>query len=141
MSAPPPNARDTALARGWTSTTWLAAGHSIDPYIDSSAGGHWTANPYVSVQPPATVVAASAPRPPPLRESAHILPTGLFASNTIATAILQRWLAPVEARRAPAATPLLVVGRSAWDAVHSVVAAAAAAAAAGEEFSNHDRFH
>jgi len=125
MSAPPLNARDAALARGWTSTTWLAAGHSIDPYIDSSAGGLWTANPYVSVQPPATVVAASAPRPPPLRESAHILPTGLFASNTIATAILQRWIAPVEARRAPAATPLLVVGRSAWDAVHSVVAASA----------------
>ena len=78
MSAPPPNARDTALGRGWTPTTWLAAGHSIDPYIDSSAGGHWTANPYVSAQPPATIVAASGPRPPPLRESSHILPTGLF---------------------------------------------------------------
>ena len=64
-------------------------------------------------------------RPAPICESAHILPTGLFASNTIAAAILQRWLAPVEARRAPAATPLLVVGRSAWDAVHSVVAASA----------------
>ena len=126
MSAPPPNARDAAIARGWTPTTWLAAGHSIDPYIDSSAGGYWTANPYVSsAQPPATVVSASAPRPPPLRESAHILPTGLFASNTIANSILQRWLAPVEARRAPAATPLLVVGRSAWDAVHSAVAASA----------------
>ena len=125
MPTPPPNAPDAALARGWTPSTWLAAGHSIDPYIDSSAGGHWTANPYVSAQPPATVVAASAPRPPPLRESAHILPTGLVATNTLATASLQRWLAPVEARRAPAATPLLVVGHSAWDAVHSVVAASA----------------
>ena len=60
MPTPPPNARDAALARGWTPSTWLAAGHSIDPYIDSSAGGHWTANPYVSLTPPVSIVSASS---------------------------------------------------------------------------------
>jgi len=117
------NVRDAMLALGWTAAAWKDAGHGYDPYGDFGRGV-WTISPYQyrKLTPPA-VVSASAPLPPPLRESAHILPTGLFASNTIATAILQRWLAPVESGRAPAATPLLVVGRSAWDAVHSVVAA------------------
>lgn len=41
--------------------------------------------------------------------------------GTLAAALLERWLAPLKANRAPAATPLLVVGQSAWAPVaHSV---------------------
>jgi len=49
MAAPPTNAGAAALARGWMDALHLAAaGHSIDPYKDLSAGGHWAANPYVA---------------------------------------------------------------------------------------------
>ena len=45
--------------------------------------------------------------------------------NTLASALLARWLAPSTANRAPCATLLLVVGQSAWDSVAKTVAASA----------------
>ena len=32
----------------------------MDPYTDSFAGGYWSANPYVSTEPPRAVVSAAA---------------------------------------------------------------------------------
>ena len=118
-----PNVRDAAVARGWTSASWQAAGHFMDPYTDSFAGGYWSVNPYVSTEPPRAVVSAAAQRPAGLREPSHATPAVL--PGTLAHDLLLRWLAPLAANRAPARTPLLVIGRSAWDAVAETVAASA----------------
>ena len=118
-----PNVRDAAVAREWTSASWQAAGHFMDPYNDSFAGGYWSANPYVSTEPPRAVVSAAAPHPAGPREPSHATPAVL--PGTLAHALLSRWLAPLAANRAPARTPLLVLGRSAWDAVAETVAASA----------------
>ena len=113
------NVRDDMLARGWTKETWLASQHTIDPYVDAAAGGLWLVNPYRSTTPPAVVI-ASAPPPPTFRESAY--PPGSLSAGAFASAVLTSWLAPLVANKAPAATPLLVVGQSCWDAVAKAVA-------------------
>ena len=118
-----PNVRDAMVARGWSPASWQAAGHAIDPYADSFAGGYWSANPYVSAEPPRVVVSAAAPRPAGPREPSHATPAVL--PGTLAHDLLSRWLAPLAANRAPARTPLLVIGRSAWDAVAETIAASA----------------
>jgi hypothetical protein len=64
-----PNVRDAMLTIGWTTASWTAAGHQLDPYGDYGRGV-WTINPYVSLRPP-VVVAASAPRPAGPCEAAH----------------------------------------------------------------------
>ena len=95
----------------------------MDPYTDSFAGGYWPVNPYVSTEPPRAVVSAAAQRPAGPREPSHATPAVL--PGTLAHDLLLRWLAPLAANRAPARTPLLVIGRSAWDAVAETVAASA----------------
>ena len=120
-----PNVRDAMVARGWTSTSWQAAGHFLDPYTDSFAGGYWSVNPYVSAEPPRVVVSAAAHGPPAHRESAHAPPPGPVQADTLAHALLTRWLAPLTANKAPAQSPLLVIGQSAWDSVAKTVEASA----------------
>ena len=95
----------------------------MDPYTDSFAGGYWSVNQYVSTEPPRAVVSAAAQRPAGPREPSHATPAVL--PGTLAHDLLLRWLAPLAANRAPARTPLLVIGRSAWDAVAETVAASA----------------
>ena len=108
------NVRDDMKALGWSATTWQQAGHSLDPYRDAYSGGYWQPNPYVSLRPP-VVVAAAAPRPAAgPREDAHAPPPGPVQPGTLAASLLHRWLAPLTANKAPAQTPLLVIGQSAW---------------------------
>ena len=120
-----PNVRDAMVARGWTSASWQAAGHFMDPYNDSFAGGYWSVNPYVSTEPPRVVVSAAAHGPPAPRESAHAPPPGPVQADTLAHALLTRWLAPLTANKAPAQSPLLVIGQSAWEPVAKTVEASA----------------
>ena len=119
-----PNVRDAMVALGWTAAAWQQAGHRLDPYRDASAGGHWSINPYVPLHPP-VVVAASAPLPAGPSESMHAPPPGPVPPNTLASALLTRWLSPLTANKSPAQTPLLVIGQSAWDPVAKTVAASA----------------
>ena len=118
------NVSSAMQSLGWSAAAWQAAGHIIDPYRETQNGGFWQVNPYVSLRPP-VVVAASAQRPAGPRESAHVPPPGPVQPNTLASALLARWLAPLTANKAPCATPLLVVGQSAWDSVSKTVAASA----------------
>ena len=108
--------RDTMQARGWTVESWTAAGHFCDPYGEGGLG-KWVVNPYCPMVP--KVVAASAPKPPPIVERA-----GPFAQSR-AAGLLHLWLGPVAAGKAPAATPLLIVGQSLWQPVQSAITAAA----------------
>jgi len=78
----------------------------------------------VSLRPP-VIVAAAAPRPAGPREDAHAPPPGPVPHNTLAAGLLARWLAPLTANKAPAQSPLLVIGQSAWDSVSKTVAATA----------------
>jgi hypothetical protein len=118
------NVRDAMLAIGWTKEAWEDAGHGYDPYGDSCRGV-WTINPYAKKRTPPVVVAASAPRPTGPRESSHAPPPGPVPPNTLASCLLARWLAPLTANKAPAQTPLLVIGQSAWQPVAATVAASA----------------
>ena len=119
------NVRDAMQAIGWNAADWTAAGHQLDPYRESFAGGWWTINPYVSLRPP-VVVAAAAPRPAAgPREDAHAPPPGPVQPGTLAASLLHRWLAPLTANKAPAASPLLVLGQSAWQPVAKTIAASA----------------
>ena len=118
------NVRDPMQALGWTAATWVQAGHTLDPYRDAYNGGYWQPNPYVSLRPP-VVVAASAPRPAGPREDAYAPLTGPVPPNTLASVLLARWLAPLTANKAPAQTPLLVIGQSAWAPAAKTVAASA----------------
>ena len=114
------------LARGWTRDSWLAAGHSIDPYVEPSLGGLWTANPYKSAVPPVIVQASGGPDGPQAPRESLIPPApGPVPAGTPAADVLQRWLSPLAAGKAPAQTPLLVVGVSAWSAVAATVEASA----------------
>ena len=119
-----PNVRTAMQALGWSAAAWQAAGHTIDPYRETQTGGWWTINPYVSLRPP-VIVAAAAPRPAGPREDAHAPPPGPVQPGTLASALLARWLAPLTANKAPAASPLLVLGQSAWQPVAKTIAASA----------------
>jgi hypothetical protein len=55
----------------------------------------------------------------------HAPPPGPVQPGTLAAGLLARWLAPLTANKAPAQTPLLVIGQSAWDPVAKTVAASA----------------
>ena len=112
------------IAIGWTRESWQRAGHHFDPYIDAPAGGLWSINPYVPLRPP-VVVTASAHCPTGPCEPAHAPPPGPVQPNTLASALLARWLSPLTANKSPAQTPLLVIGQSAWDPVAKTVAASA----------------
>ena len=118
------NVRDSMMSIGWTAETWRQVGHTVDPYRDTYAGGHWQINPYISLRPP-EVVAASAPRPAGPRESEYLPAPGPVPPNTLASALLTRWISPLTANKSTAQTPLLVIGQSAWDPVAKTVAASA----------------
>ena len=111
------NVREEMLALGWTAHAWERAGHKLNPYADYGRGV-WTKNVYVSTEPP-IVVAASAPKPPPVVER-----PGPFAQSR-AAGLLHLWLGPVASGRAPASSPLLIIGQSLWSPVQSAIAAAA----------------
>ena len=119
-----PNVHDAMQALGWSAATWQAAGHTIDPYRETQTGGWWTINPYVSLRAP-VVVAASAPCPAGPREDTYAPPPGPVQPGTLAASLLHRWLAPLTANKAPAASPLLVLGQSAWQPVAKTIAASA----------------
>jgi len=108
----------------WSAAAWQAAGHTIDPYRDTAVGGYWQLNPYAPLRPP-VVVAAADPRHAGPREDAHTPPPGPVQQGTLAAGLLARWLAPLTANKAPAQTPLLVIGQSAWDPVAKTVVASA----------------
>ena len=119
------NVRDAMLALGWTAAAWQQAGHGYDPYGDYGRGV-WTISPYrYGKLTPPVVVAASAPRPAGPSECMHAPPPGPVPPNTLAAGLLARWLKPLTANKAPCATPLLVIGQSAWDPVAKTVAASA----------------
>lgn len=109
------NLRDSMLARGWASgASWREAGHSYDPYTD-----HWSANPYVSLQPPVVVAASAPPAPPP--ERAELAPDGSFLPGTVADAKLRAWTCPIAAGTSAAPFPLLIIGQSIWEATSKVL--------------------
>ena len=104
------NVRDAMIAIGWTAAAWQQAGHQLDPYRGALAGGHWSINPYVHLRPP-VVVAASAQPPAGPREAAHAPPPGPVPPNTLASALLARWLASLTANKAPCSSSDSTPGR------------------------------
>ena len=119
------NVRDAMLALGWTAAAWQHAGHGYDPYGDYGRGV-WTISPYrYGKLTPPVVVSAAAPPPAGPREDAHAPPPGPVQPGTLASLLIARWLAPLTTNKSPCATPLLVVGQSAWDSVSKTVAASA----------------
>lgn len=75
--------------------------------------GVWTINPYAKLTPPAVIAGCLHPAPPRCRATPRRLVRPV-PHNTLAAALLQRWLAPITAGRAPAQVPLLVIDASAW---------------------------
>ena len=95
---------------GWMKEARVNAGHSVTYAVTpSAASGPLTrtrslrlrrSSPAVSTPPRCRATPRRLVRPVP--------------HNTLAAALLQRWLAPITAGRAPAQVPLLVIDASAW---------------------------
>lgn len=101
-----------AMSLGHSGHTWRAAGHIWHPYSDS-----YEITPLVAVLPlqPPLMVEASVPKK--RLETTPVGPDGLLLAGSRADAMLRGWCAPFASGKKPAASPLLVVGQSAWSPV------------------------